>query len=536
MNNKYKYSIIALAITLCAGFFASCDDDDDQGGADRLFRPQVTKTTVGGTYFTTEWDRYEGASHFDLQLSVDSFKTILQEAQTDTIVYTFEGLDYDTEYQYRIRSVGNSGIQSEYFVAKDVKTVDFPTYLQSPSDMDVIDTEVRVKWIYADYDELKVYDSDNELLDVIEVTDEDNLNKELIVGHLEPSKTYRIMAYKDGNYQGKRTYKTAASQEFTGDVIDLRELSDEENYSIITPEYVAALATDHPNGVTVILKGGTTYNIAKEISIASDVTFITGLSLKGYAEMAIDNSFVVPSGASVDNIRFEKVFFTEGVTKSKTSSNFGGTYVFNFNKSGAALGKLTLENCIIKYKRGVIRMQTQVTIDEITMNNCVVDSIGGYGVINNGNDASYIGDIKVANSTFSHAEKLFVGGKALGINSISLEKITTCYAPKGASYILDYNGNAVPGGISVKSSVFGPGWGSDVHGMRSKASNIIVDRNYRTNDLTWIIPEGGTEPTAPMDLETLNLSATELFKNPDISDFTVTDERIKDKMGDPRWW
>lgn len=539
MKNIIKYSFVALIITICTGFLASCNDEDDLGSPDRLFRPQIGETTVGGTFIKLKWDRYAGAEKYDIEISVDSFVTSLKKVEVDTTEYTFEGLDYDTRYQLRIRSIG-SNIMSDYFVSTDITTSDYPTRLQIPSVEDVIDTQARISWTDVAYNTLKVYHADT-LFTTITIDPSDNDAKKKIITKLLPNKSYVVKAYIDidgkEDYQGKRSFKTAAAQIFDGDVVDLRDLSDEESLNYITKAYVDELAVLYPQGVTVVLKGGATYNIKEAIFLSSDIKFVTGLSLNGYASMAIDANFAAAPSSTVNNIKFEKIFFTEGSTKKRTDSEFGGTYLFNFNQADGNVDKLTIQDCIIKYKRGVIRQQTTCTINTLTINNCVIDSIGGYGVINNSNDNSYIKDIKVTNSTISHAQKLFVGAKKLGINSLYVENVTTCYTPAASSYLFDYNGNSIPGGVTIKSCVFGMGWNGAVHGIRSKTSSLTVDKSYCTSDLSWVVAVGATVPTAPIDdLINLNLTTTELFKNPDQIDFTVTDERIRSKVGDPRWW
>src|SRR5690554_3635300 len=107
MKNKIKISLLGLLMLLLVGLFSGCDDDDNLSTADRLFRPIIKKSSYSGTWIRLEWDKYEGANLFNLQLSVDSFETVLRNVETDTTFYLFEDLDYDTSYQLRIRSLGN---------------------------------------------------------------------------------------------------------------------------------------------------------------------------------------------------------------------------------------------------------------------------------------------------------------------------------------------------------------------------------------------------------------------------------------------
>jgi hypothetical protein len=194
-------------------------------------------------------------------------------------------------------------------------------------------------------------------------------------------------------------------------------------------------------------------------------------------------------------------------------------------------------------------MQTTANVNKLTINNCVFDSIADYGIVNNGNDASYIGDISVTNSTFAHCYKLFTCGKKLGINSLNISNITTCYTPyvSGASvyYLFDYATNTIPGGITVKNSVFGTGsnitsgGSTAVNGIRTATGAVYSFTNcYKTSDLTWALSTvDGVTPVAPInDLIDLKKTSAETFANPVLSNFKVTNTTLVNKAGDPRWW
>lgn len=535
----YKCGLAICMLMVCIGLFESCNDDDESK-ADRLFRPQITESFVSYTYFEVKWDRYAGVEKYELQLSVDSFKTVMKQVVTDSTMCRFDGLWYDTQYQLRIRSIGNK-LTSEYYVSKDIKTQDLPTKLNSLKASDIIDTQVKITWTDVTYDYLKVYKAKGDtLLQTINVTDLQNEEKQVIVKNLIPQKAYRVEAYKKVNgkdeYQGKKNFKTIASQIFEGDIVDLRDLSPEESLDKITADYIDELANTYPNGVTVILSGGITYNIGTDIPISVNMTFATGLSFAGFATMALDGNFTVTEAAAIDMIKFDMINFTDGPNNPKTSDNYGKAYILNLNRPGITLNNLNIENCVIKYKRGVIRLQDEAVINNLLVNNCIMDSIGGYGVINNANDKAYIGDIKVVNTTITHADAMFVGGKKLGVNSVTLENVTTCFAPKDGGYIFNYDKNSVPGGITVRNSLFGIGGRllspetlPSVNALRSNGANAIISNSFRTNDLSLV-------KKYALDFTDIGTSTKKLFADPVNNNYTVTNNIIKGKAGDPRWW
>jgi hypothetical protein len=543
MKNIYNFIRLLTAIVLCSSLYVSCKVDPKTLSADRLFRPIVTTASYSGTTIDLTWDRYTGAKTYQLEISVDSFKTILQSVRTDTTRYTFTNLNYDTKYQLHVRSIGaitlsatSDTIKSLFYTLPDVTTLDYPTYLIAPTSSDVVDNAIRVNWTisansYTRIDVLK----GTTLVTSANLTAADNTAGSKVISGLTPATTYIVKIYNGIAYMGKKTFTTAAAQIFTGDVVDLRGFTDAKALTLITQAYVDSLSLAHPAGFNLILSGGTTYGVGT-ISITVPMNVVTGLSFKGKAVMAMDGNFVVPA-KTVDAIRFEKIYFSEGLTKNRVTS-YGANYLFNFNVAGAILNSLTLENCDLKYKRGGIRLQTTATINAITLNKCLVDSINDYGVINNGNAASYIKDIVVTNSTFSHCTKLFVGGQTLGIRSLDMEFCTTYFVPQAVgNYFFDYNTNTVPGGITVKSSLFGAGSAATSNGMRSSCVSINITNCYKANDLTWTLNTAGTAPNAPInDFINMTKTTAQIFADPINGNLKVTDPLLVGKAGDPRWW
>ncbi len=547
MKNLLKFKSLLLVSVIAMMCFSGCNEEEDLGNPDRLFRPILKEKIVGYTWFRLVWDKYEDVKSYEIDISTDSFKTIMRTEVTDSAAVTIRNLEFDTPYQIRIKSVGEtmlssgSPIESRYNILDDITTLDFPTLLLAPASTDIIDNSVWLKWTKTDmvYTRIDVMQGGkNEFFKSVPLTAQDNEAGGKIITGLSPETTYYFKIYVNDEYKGKKMAKTAKSQVFEGDVVDLRDYSPEASLSLISQAFIDSLAVAHPAGMNLILAGGTVYNTTT-ILIPVKMNIVTGLSFKGKAIIAMDNNFAVPASVTVDQVRFEKIFFTEGPNKPKTSSNYGGTYLFNFNQANGNLKNLVLENCDVKYKRGGIRMQTTATIDKISINNCLFDSIAGYGIINNGNDASYIGDITVKNTSILHAEKVFVGGKALGINSLTVENVTICYSPtvSTTNYFFDYNGNAIPGGLTVKNSLFGKPGMATVHGMRSACTNISIINNYKTSDLQWTLNATTQLPNAPIDdLTDLGKTTDEVFEAPASSNYKVSLPVLKGKIGDPRWW
>lgn len=547
---KINFKTIFLIFILAAGLFVSCTEEPMLGNPDRLFRPIVKTATYNTTWIKLVWDRYTGAKSYEITLSVDSFQNVVRLQRTDSTQFTFTGLKMDQTYQIRIRSFGDSimangdTIMSEYYVLPDVTTLDYPTKLITPTSSDIIDNSVRLSWnvTSTSYSRIDVcINKDSAAVASINLTDADNIAGVKIVTGLNPATTYYLKIYDGDTYLGKKIVKTAAAQVFVGDVVDLREYSDDQSKTLITQTFMDSLALVYPNGFNMILSGGTIYTIPT-VMISVNVNIVTGLSFRGKAIMAINGNFAVTGSKTVGSIRFKNVFFDQGniVNKFKTDANYGGTYLFNFNQSGGNVDTLRVENCDVKYKRGFIRQQTTTTINYISVNNCTFDSIGGYGLINNGNDASYIKDIVFTNSTVSHADKLFVCGKLAGINSITVDHLTSCYSPLAGQYFLDYNTNTIPGGVVISNSVFGIGNGTApalVNGIRSAATSVSVTNCFRASDLGWAVNATTLVANYPIDdFVDLGVNTIPMYTDPNNYNFKVTNSKLVNKVGDPRWW
>jgi hypothetical protein len=450
----------------------------------------------------------------------------------------------DTLYIYRAGEVVEkhvvTQIDSITFHSID-SLLNYPTKLISPSSLDIIDNSIRLKWDVTGitYSRIDVCLNNSSVLKSVSLTADDNIKGQKIISGLLPSTTYYLKIFENDTFKGEKVVSTIAAQKFKGDVVDLRNYSETASLNLLSQTFIDSLCAEHQSGFNLLLAGGVKYVIST-IALPVNMNILTGMSFKGKATMAINGNFTVPAATTVGSIRFENVFFDQGTIsgKYKTDTNYGATYVFNFNNSDGNVDSLKIENCTIKYKRGFIRLQTSAIIQFLSINNCTFDSIAGYGLVNNANDASYIGVIEFKNSTVSHTDKMFTCGRALGINSITLDFVTTCYAPSSASYFLDYANNAIPGGIIIRNSIFGIGSGSAlVNGMRSSCGNISVSNCFKASDMGWVLNSTSGLPNAPITgVIDLGLTTAQIFAAPVANKFKVTDSRLVNLVGDPRWW
>jgi hypothetical protein len=89
-----------------------------------------------------------------------------------------------------------------------------------------------------------------------------------VIYGLEPETSYRVIAYTGTSdnyqYEGRQTFKTEASEDFGANVVDLRNLTDEEAIDTINTDFLEKLE----EGTVVVLQGGFEYNLSSTVTIS----------------------------------------------------------------------------------------------------------------------------------------------------------------------------------------------------------------------------------------------------------------------------
>ena len=565
MKTIIKSILLLAAVTMGLGTtLVSCSDDDNLTTADALFRPIISEDDNIETglddnnipYIVVTWDNYTDANQYTVKVeSVDG--TDSQEIKTDQTTCRFENLQYDKEYFVRISSANTkTGLASkEYSVT--TTTLDYPTFLISPASTDIIDIAARIKWANGiSYDMLKVIKEENDsVVAEIQLTEEDNMNLEKILTGLQPKTTYKVEAYKDGKYQGKKRVTTVAAENYKGVVIDLRDLDAKESLKWISTENLDSIVNLYPDqDIVFVLQGGMNYRLqtVKLPSTTGTLKFVTGLTLHGNAVWNVTGNFDLDKDVNLGGISFEKIEFTDDESKPKTGSNYGGTYLFN-PQTNAVMGTVSLKSCICRYKRGILRIRSTNVVENFIADDCIFEYIGGYGITNVDNNGASIRNIKVSNSTFANCVRLFVNTKSKddSAKKVEIDNCTFVYMAGVSRGLIELQENEIPGGITIKNCIYGSA--GEVHtspqpaegegGIKGWTGAVVptVDGCYFTSDLIWRAKEDGSLEN-PFNGTTLSTDTKGTFKNPNPEgelmpgDYTLINaEAIKAKVGDPRW-
>ena len=573
MKKIFKTMLLLAAVTTGMGTIVSCSSDNDLPKADALFRPIITESDNlelglddnNVPYMIVKWDNYTSADQYTVRAVPVDASVPAKEITTSELTCRFDNLEYDKEYFVYISSANTtSGLKSkEYNIT--ATTPDFPTKLITPATTDLIDIQARISWaVGTTYDKLVIIkDSEDETIGEVEVSDEENAAGEKIIGGLEPKTTYRVEAWKDGNYQGKKRITTAAADVFEGVVFDLRSLSEDEAKNYITTAQIAADVAANPDeDIVYVLSGGTTYKIAGGTAIPATnktIRFVTGLTLAGNAQFISGGGFAIAKGADVYGLTFEKVDFISDkfadadAIAAYNKKDFGGRQVFNINGVKSTLSNLTFKNCSMQGYRAVVRSQADGdNITNVVMEGCLVNGIGDQGVLTTTNKKGDWKSVVLKNCTFTNIVMLCDFRSATVKNNLPLEmtveNCTFCYAPLEAS-----NANtplfrvADNTTITVKNTLFGPAMASVKPYNASDMGSVFVtggptvdvEQSYKTNFGWTTIGEGDAATTYPMEgLSDLGISEKALWSNPSAGVFSIIGKVSGvnfSQLGDARW-
>jgi hypothetical protein len=240
------------------------------------------------------------------------------------------------------------------------------------------------------------------------------------------------------------------------------------------------------------------------------------------------------AAANVGSIVFE------GLTLTSTDVAASSKYVFNVSKS-STIGEIVFNDCKISNFRGVTRFQASTgTIGKYTINNSIVNNIGGYGVFNIDVATWTAGDVLFKNSTIYRTSVFMASKSTSATGSVSVEDCTLNeFVAKGGTIFKWVN--EVTNGVTIKNTIMGRGWdksgGTDytIVGYSGMAtSNFFVANSYATSEFVYVAA-AKTIPGFPSFSYTKKVE--DLWKAPATGDFTFIDSGFQGlkTSGDPRW-
>lgn len=514
-----------IALMAIIGGIASCKKED-LGEAPRLFRPVIKGSLLApSNYIEASWQKMSSVNGYIAQISRDSFKTIDRSVPVDSNQVIFEELLWEQLYQIQVIAVAaDTSKNSEPSFLGEIKTPRFPTIVSNSKSADVGAKSILFKWRNEGQavTTVKVVSvSDGTVVQTINLSATDISNAYLLVTGLLPETAYKIELYSGARIRGANNYITKAVP--SGVIVDLTAITDR-------PTVLADTILKVPSGATIVLKRGMVYSMPS-INLSKPVTMMSGEDQLTPGQAVIffntGSNFNFASDANIDYITFNDV-----VIRSNDAAN---KYTFNPNSSGN-IGAITFESCRIENMRGIARFRGALTINSITFNNCLIDSIGGYGIITVDDAKTKVKSITLSNSTVSRADVMFTSKSAadnIDINnctffrSLATGKFMVNYA-KLAITMMDFSNNII--GPGKANTATPPVWSID--GYIRSSGTLNGSNNFATSDVTWTNADTQFPGITPY-----TKSAADIFVSPGTRNFQIKDLGFtgKDSAGDPRW-
>ncbi|WP_114790036.1 DUF4957 domain-containing protein [Niabella yanshanensis] len=547
MHTIFSAPHLLFAIVMGVLFFTACKKDDDNYEQTRLFRPVLNGLgmTVENNVITLNLGRMKEATSYTIEISRDSFKLVDYTVTIDTNYVVLdeallgEGLLYNTSYQLRATAnAADPQFNSKSSDLGTIRTMRFPSVLNTPRSFDVTDTRAKITWAVsgAAVTGVKIFSPTDVRLTTplkeFNVSASDQAAGETIITGLTPSTEYQVAIYSGTTLRGWVNYTTLVPGVDVNapNVIDLSESED--------PTALTAALAAVPEGGIILLKKGFRFNLPTA-AISKSVTFkgAYGFSETKAALVNTSGNMTIATGSNIAHIVFDDLEID--------GQNISGSYVFNPTGALTQVQELRFENCNIHHMRGIIRIRDNVFIRNYIISNSIVHHIGGYSVLTadtDGADKAAFGNVKFLNSTFYKINSVIQTRQNL--QSFEIESCTFNEFTSGGAQFARFRGpagfNNVTNGISIKNSIFGHGW--DETGTQNTtvtmksglpSTTFTITNVWGTSDLK--IAAGSEIPGLPG--MTYNNTASKLWGDPYNGIFSILDPTFAGKYdsGAPVW-
>jgi len=544
---KFKY--IACFLVLVAIIFQGCEEKANewevQPENNRLFRPLVFDLVKAyATDVELKYTKVVSADKYIFEFSKDSLvfgdivntvevlaDTLTPFAESSTTTRTefrtvFSDLDGTTGYSVRVHALDTvTGLISDYSTlyfetaAEQIftRTVSFTDQVQmfwNPTDrLTGITVATAVK------DETTGEYVEGEAVIDRALTADEISNANALLSGLTPGTNYIVKIYNNENVRGSKIVSTFGLSD--GVVVPISPTD-------VLADVVTAQVLAGNTNLILNFEGGETYDIGS-FTIPSGVTNISFTGSSGATgEMPLLNLIEV----RLSDLTFGRLVF-ENV---KIVGNYG-KYFFYSGADGLELDEISFRSCDFSDARSIVRFGNNVTtVGSISFDDCLVNNIGGYGVINIGGNNVNLNYLAFENSTWTELATQLVDIRT-PVNEIVIGNCTFCNFTSALSQLLRLDTNNLPLAVTTSNNIFaGNNAGATVNSlsfdMTTTGLNVSFGGSYSTTDLE--INKYGFA-----DITYFPGTTYDLFVDPDNGDFTVKSDSGfggRGTAGDPRWF
>lgn len=554
--------ILSFAVVMLLGISAtSCTDGNDWGfdsAYDRLFgvgeddiSVETTATTATVTF--SAMSASKDSLYFIIEVSKDSLYDEVamggpgamvfgqnKEIKKSPVVLT--GLDGDTKYYMRIKTMSDTKQESKWVYYKDGES--FKTKAEQIfnelSLSDISDSSIRLSWAAGSEvtDIAQISSRTDGTKDTLKIALDETAkaNAEYLVTGLTASTTYTFVIYNGDIKRGTISATTSAAMP-DGDFKTTLSESITVLDQTVLDEIVSTAKSETGKenvGITIGIPANKVIDVctveenpSSGDGIASlvipDGVSVTFFGLPG-EKTTLNFKKSLEIGGSHSYIRFENVNIADG----------GCQYLVN-QKNACSIGDISFKTVNINtLSRSLVRLQgdgadLRKTINNINIDDCVIENQGdgGYAMLLFKDASETVENISIKNSTFNGIFNTFIqNAGSNGMKEISIEQCTFYNVIGSSKYLID--ANKLTGTIKVSKCIFAKTNSEDKSKGIRTAGTLSIDQVYFTSD--FVLSSDKFTADLPFD----QVASDKLFKNAAEGDFTVLNSDIS-IYGDQRW-
>ncbi|PTN09232.1 uncharacterized protein DUF4957 [Mangrovibacterium marinum] len=525
INLRILFAFVAGLLVLSA-----CTDKNDwdtDSDYERMFRPAKLDAT-GVTVHTAEisFVAIPDAAYYQFELSQDSllFENIISTFDTTAYKFTLEGLESNTKYSLRVKSVAaeagktESGWNAIYFKTRAEQI------MEEVSSGDILSSSVTVRWeAGATVTNLLVNDADGVEIDNVTISAEQLEAGEMLLTGLSPETSYEVLLMNGEKQRGSASFTTFPETPEADYYIRL-QAGDTLNFEVLDGLAVSSVTVTFPAGARV--------SNQETVQLPEGISF-NFFGLPGDSK-AILNVPQLNLGANHDYVKFTNLDISGLIYQPDGSTNGASNAYFINQASATNTTTLEFSNCLLHdFKNTLLRMKDSDDkyIENLNIDNCVAYNVpDSYYFINVSASNHVINNISLTNSTFYNIGRLFLHNKSNN-NSVLIADCTFDYVLGSGRYFFDFSSSFGPAdGFTMRNCILGSTQDEGAKGIRLNGTPTVTNC-YATNDFVL----GGASINGLNDYPG---ASTDLFADPTTGDFSIADESFDGKAsaGDPRWY
>lgn len=538
MNKIFNKISMVLAIGLSLVGMTACSDPDEPITSvefNRLFSPTQLEAKIQNTTgVKLTWFAISASEKALIEIYADdpdmqyagtplTFEAVPNEAIIPSRaewswVLPAGTLEGETTYSVRVKAVGKN-MESKW-AGTTFETGTEQIFYEVPT-ADISKTSVTLRWpAGTNVTRIDVQKS-GEVIQTHQLTADEIANGAATINDLKVESTYTFYIYNGDKQRGKIQVQTLP------------------NYTPVASaaELLSAIEAAEP-GEVLMLTENAVYDFTDAAALGKDEAV---KSLKIEKDLVLNTN----NGATIKGIYFQIFGGASLEFANITLDGEGGSgdQVFNYKEDGN-YGRLYIHDAEIKnYAKGFFYINVAAVIDNITIDKCLIHNIecsggdlfdsrsGGYNTFNLTNSTIYSCAASRDFIRMDDASSKVTASPVITVDHCTLYDVGN----GGANYRLLYvrfAGNVINWTNNVVANT------NNKRGFSNQTSTSIptFNNNFYFNTLNLLsLAAGNEEKVQFFDEEGTDVTANP-FKDAANADFTILDEKIKDKeAGDPRW-